>query len=97
MAKLSKDDVFKLARLARLQLSDEEITQFQDEISAILGYVEQLQNVDISGLKPTTQVTGLKDVMRPDEIQEYVASPEALLKGVPATEGGHIKVKRILG
>lgn len=96
MAKLSQDDVLKLARLARLELSDEEVQQFQNEFNAILGYVEQLQKVDISGLEPTSQVTGLKDVMRQDEIQAYTASPEALMKGVPATDGGHIKVKRIL-
>lgn len=68
MAKLSQDDVLKLARLARLELSDEEVQQFQNEFNAILGYVEQLQKVDISGLEPTSQVTGLKDVMRQDEI-----------------------------
>lgn len=96
MAKLSRDDVLKLARLSRLQLSDDEITQYQDEISAILGYVEQLQEVDVSGLEPTNQVTGLKDVTRPDEIKDYGYTPDDLLAGAPAKEGRHIKVKRML-
>ncbi len=96
MAKLSKDDVLKLARLARLHLSDEEIEQFQDEINAILAYVEQLQNVDVEGLEPTNQVTGLVNVTRPDEEIDYGATPEELLKNAPATEKGHIKVKRVI-
>jgi aspartyl-tRNA(Asn)/glutamyl-tRNA(Gln) amidotransferase subunit C len=97
MAKLSRSDVLKLARLARLHLSDEEVTLFQQEISAILGYVEQLQEADLDGVEPTYQVTGLKDVMRPDEVKDYGVSPEALLMNAPATESGHIKVKRVLG
>jgi len=96
MAKLSRDDVLKLAQLARLHLSEEEIARFQDEISAILGYVEQLQEVDLSGLEPTLQVTGLKDVTRPDEVKDYGSTPQELLKNAPATENGHIKVKRML-
>lgn len=96
MADLSRDDVLKLARLARLKLDDEEIAQFQKEISAILNYVEQLQSVNLDSVEPTYQVTGLKNVMRADEAHDYGASPEDLLKNAPATEQGHIKVKRML-
>lgn len=97
MAKLTRDDVLKLARLARLHLSDEEVESFRQEINAILGYVEQLQKVDLEGIEPTYQVTGLKDVMRPDEIKDYGVSPQELLKNAPASEDGQIKVKRMLG
>ncbi len=86
----------KLAKLSRLKLTDEEVERFGNEISAILGYVEQLKNVDVSGLEPTTQVTGLKNVMRPDEIKDYGATTEELLKNVPNREGNYIKVKRVL-
>jgi aspartyl-tRNA(Asn)/glutamyl-tRNA(Gln) amidotransferase subunit C len=96
MAKLSHNDVLKLARLARLHLSDAEVTKFQDEISTILEYVEQLQSVDLSKLEPTSQVTGLTNVTRPDEEKDYGTTPEDLLKNAPATEGGQIKVKRML-
>lgn len=96
MAKLTHEDVLKLAKLARLHLSEQEIEQFQKEISAILGYVEQLQSVDLDDLEPTYQVTGLKNVMRPDTEVNYGATPEELLNNAPATEDGHIKVKRIL-
>ena len=96
MAKLTREDVLKLAQLSRLHLTEEEIEHFTGEISAILGYVEQLQKVDLHGLEPTYQVTGLTNVMRPDEEVDYEAKPADLLKNAPATEGGHIKVKRML-
>lgn len=96
MAQLSREDVLKLAQLSRLHLSDGEIEQFAAEINTILGYVEQLQSVDLKNLKPTNQVTGLTNVTRPDEIKDYGASPEELLKNAPATAGGHIRVKRML-
>ncbi len=96
MAKLSRDDILKLARLARLELTEEEIDQFANEISTILGYVEQLQQVDLSGLEPTYQVTGLKDVTRPDEVKNYGPNQEDLLKNLPARDSDYIKVKRII-
>lgn len=97
MTKLSRDDVLKLARLARLRLSDEEIEKFQDEISSILGYVELLKDVDVDGLKPTYQVTGLQNVIRSDEIKDYGTDQRELLKNTPATEREFIKVKRMIG
>lgn len=96
MAKLSREDVLKLARLARLKLSDEEIERFQNEISAVLGYVEQLHNAELVDIEPTYQVTGLKDITRPDVVKDYGTSPQVLLKNAPATENGYIKVKRML-
>ncbi len=93
---LTREDVLKLARLARLDLSDEEVEQFTGELTSILGYVEQLQDVDVDDLEPTYQVTGLKNVTRKDEIKDYGADQAALLKNAPAIENGHIKVKRVL-
>lgn len=96
MSKLSRDDVLKLARLSRLRLSEEEIEKFRVELSSILDYVEILDKSDTQGLEPTYQVTGLTNVMRPDEIKDYQASPETLLKNAPAIENKHFKVKRVL-
>lgn len=96
MAKLTREDVLKLAELSRLELTDEEIEKFSGEISKILEYVEQLQKVDVSGLEPTTQVAGLTDVMRPDEVDSYGYEPKDLLKNVPEVEDGQIKVRRVL-
>ena len=96
MAKLTRDDVLKLARLARLDLSDAEVTECKDELSEILQYVEMLQTVDVEGLKPTNQVTGLTHVTRKDEIRDYGYEALELLKNVPEALNNQIKVKRMI-
>lgn len=97
MAQLSREDVLKLARLARLQLTDEEVEAFRKELSEVLNYVAQLDDVDVAGLEPTAQVTGLKNVMRDDTVIDYGVSPHELLRLAPRTQDGHIKVKRMIG
>lgn len=97
MTKLSREDVLKLAQLARLGLTEEEVAEFADELSAILQYVEQLSGVDVDGLEPTSQVTGLTNVMRPDVVKDYGYAPAKLLENVPSTANGQIKVKRMIG
>lgn len=96
MADLSREDVIKLAALARLDLSDDEIAEYSQELTEILHYVEQLQDVDVTGLQPTNQVTGLINVMRDDEIVDYGYDPKDLLKNVPEIENDQIKVKRMI-
>ena len=96
MAQLTRDDVIHLAALAKLELTDSEIERFTGDISRILDYVEQLQAVDISGLEPTSQVTGLLDVERIDEIRTYGYEPRSLLDNVPEVEANQIKVRRVL-
>jgi aspartyl-tRNA(Asn)/glutamyl-tRNA(Gln) amidotransferase subunit C len=97
MADLTRDDVLKLARLARLTITEEEIEKYRAELSEILGYVEQLSQVDVTGLEPTTQVTGLTNVMREDIVEDYGATPDDLLRIVPETQDRQIKVKRMVG
>ncbi|HEU4967108.1 MAG TPA: Asp-tRNA(Asn)/Glu-tRNA(Gln) amidotransferase subunit GatC [Candidatus Saccharimonadales bacterium] len=97
MSILTREDVLKLARLARLDLTDDEIEKYRAELSSILQYVEQLQAVDITDLKPTNQVTGLINVMRDDEVKNYGYAPDDLFKNVPAMQERQIKVKRMIG
>jgi aspartyl-tRNA(Asn)/glutamyl-tRNA(Gln) amidotransferase subunit C len=96
MAKLSTDDVFKLAKLARIKLSDDEAKTFAEEISKILDYVEQLKQVDIGELKPTNQVTGLVNVWREDKTIDYGYKPEDLLKNVPKVKDHFLQVGRMI-
>ena len=96
MTKLTREDVLKLAALAHLELTEEEIAKYQTELSDILEYVAQLQSVDVKGLEPTYQVTGLNDVTRKDEIIDYGVSQTELLKNLPDRDGNQIKVKRVL-
>lgn len=96
MAKITRDDVLKLARLSKIKLSAGEVDKFVVELGEIMKYVEQINSVGTAGLEPTDQVTGLKNVMRPDEIQNYGESTEELLKNSPTLEKNQIKVKRVL-
>lgn len=88
--------MLKLARLARLDITEEEIALYQRELSSILQYVEQIQNTDVAGLSPTTQVTGLTNVMRDDEVRDYGVSADELLRQVPKTQDRQLKVKRMI-
>lgn len=96
MAKITRQDVLKLARLSKIKLEDNEVERLIKELAEIVNYVEKIDAVDVSGLKPTDQVTGLKNVMRPDEEVDYGASPAELLKNAPDTKKNQIKVKQVL-
>lgn len=97
MANLTRDDVLNLAALSRLSLTDEEINAFAGEINDILRYVELLQDADIEGLVPTSQVTGLINVTREDAEIDYGYKPSDLLPNLPAQQDNQIKVRRMLG
>lgn len=97
MTKFSDADVRRLARLSRLKLTETEVSNYTHELTAILGYVEQLQDVDVSGLEPTSQVTGLQNVVRADEEVDYGVSPKDLLANAPAQQDNMFKVKRMIG
>lgn len=97
MPQLTRDDVLKLAQLAHISLTDEEEAELETELGAILNYVEQLGAVDVSGLKPTNQVSGNVNVMRKDEVIDYGYEPADLLKNVPAIQDDLIRVKRMIG
>ncbi|OGL26065.1 hypothetical protein A3E49_02645 [Candidatus Saccharibacteria bacterium RIFCSPHIGHO2_12_FULL_49_19] len=96
MSVISREELLKLAQLARLKLTEEEISRLPNELSVILEYVRQLDKVDTSGLEPTYQVTGLKNITRTDELKEYQAKPAELLKNAPAVQANQFKVKRVI-
>jgi aspartyl-tRNA(Asn)/glutamyl-tRNA(Gln) amidotransferase subunit C len=96
MTKISAAEIRKLAVLSRLRLSEKEIELYQKDLSAILSYVQILNGADVAGLEPTSQVTGLANVTRPDEPIDYKVTPEMLLKNAPAVKDHQFKVKRII-
>jgi aspartyl-tRNA(Asn)/glutamyl-tRNA(Gln) amidotransferase subunit C len=96
MTTITTNDVKYVAALAKIAITDGEAAKFTKELDAILGYVQQLDAVDTAGLDPTYQVTGLKNVTRPDELINYGASRANLLKNVPRTRDGYIEVPKVL-
>jgi len=94
---LSREDVRRIARLARLTLSPEEEARFQDQLSAILGYVEQLGELDLEGVEPMTHALAAGEAapLRADEPRPCL-DPEEALANAPAREGTWFKVPRII-
>ncbi|MDP4000010.1 MAG: Asp-tRNA(Asn)/Glu-tRNA(Gln) amidotransferase subunit GatC [bacterium] len=93
--KIDRQAVEKVARLARLALSDDDIAVYQGQLSSILGYIEQLDEVDTADVPPTAQVTGLVNVLADDEIKNE--RRDKLPVDVPASDGTSIKVKGVFG
>ncbi len=92
--KISKKEVEKIARLARLELTEGEVVRYAGELSVILGYVGQLQEVDTENVAATSQVTGLSNVMREDAV-DACDNPEELVALAPEHQDGLIKVKAV--
>lgn len=93
---LSKEEVLKVARLARIELSDEEVEKFSAQLSDILTYVDQLQSVETENVEATAQVTGLENVFRADEVKDCPPEEkEAALSQAPERTGSLIKVKSV--
>lgn len=93
---VTRDDVLHLAQLSSLQLSEEEVTALQADISNILEHVTQLSELDTTGVEPTYQVTDLQNVMRDDVVQPHQASREQLLELAPDQRDNQIKVPKVL-
>lgn len=96
MTQISRDDVQHLAQLSNLQLDDSEIDGMRTDISNILGYVEQLNQLDTSGVEPTYQVTGLSNVWREDKVINYGVTREELLARAPESVDNQVKVPKVL-
>ena len=92
---LTLDEVRHVARLARLRLDEEELALMQQQLSKILDYVDILQQVDVTDVPPTAQVTDVVNVVRPDEVRPSLPVEEALA-GAPHREGNFFKVKPVL-
>jgi aspartyl-tRNA(Asn)/glutamyl-tRNA(Gln) amidotransferase subunit C len=95
--KLDKQEIKHIAELARLHLTDKEMETYGSQLTDILSYIDQLKEVDTTGVEPTAQVTGLKNVWREDGVKEWdQAEVKAAFKQAPELENGQVKVRRIL-
>ena len=95
--KLPKSEVEHIALLARIELTEAEKQHYADQLSAILGYVDELKKLDIKNVADVGQITGLTNQLAEDEIKDCSLSRDELLKNAPMTEKGYIKVKSVLG
>ena len=92
---LSKEEVIKIAKLARIALTEKEVEKFQKELSTVLDYVEELKQVNVDGLEEVAQVTGLVNVQRDDKVVDATNHKE-IFSQAPEMKDGYYKVKAIL-
>lgn len=93
--KLTLEEVKHIAELARLQLTDEEMARYAEQLSDILDYAARLQSIDTSGISPTERVSSTGNVLRKDETRPGLSQQE-LLDNAPETEKGQFRVPPIL-
>lgn len=89
-------NVNHIAKLARLGLTEEEKKIFAKDLTAILDFVKKLEEVDVAGVEPTAQATGLQSIVRLDESEKTQKEQrEAILTNAPQREKEYIKVKAV--
>jgi aspartyl/glutamyl-tRNA(Asn/Gln) amidotransferase C subunit len=96
MSKISRDDVANLARLARIEMTAEELDHLSSELSVILDAVARVQEVAGEDVPPTSHPLPITNVFRSDENRPSL-TPEQALSGAPAQEEQRFKVPQILG
>ena len=98
---LSREEVLHIARLARLDLKEEEIGKFQNQLSDILDLFKKIDDVDLANVEETSQVTGLKNVLREDKVKCFenltCCTSEELVENAPLREDTKILVPKVLG
>ena len=92
---ISREEVEHIAKLAKLSLSEEEVEKYSKDLGQIADFVEQLNEVDISGVAPTAHVVDKKNVFRKDEKKESFPREE-ILKNAPSKEAGCISVPKVV-
>lgn len=92
---ISKDEVKHVAKLARLELSEDEIEKFSNQLSQILEHAAKIQELNLENLEPLTHAVDRRNVFRSDEIREGISREEALLNA-PEREGEFFKIPPIV-
>ena len=96
MARLSREDVAHVARLARLELTDEELDLFTPQLVAILDHAADVEALDLDDVPPTSHPYPLANVTRPD-VERTSGVRDAVLAEAPAAEDGMFRVPPVLG
>lgn len=92
---LTREEVQKVAHLARLELTEAEIDLYQLQLSQVLDYVARLEELDVEGVPPTAHAVALTNVMRADEVRPSLA-PEVALSNAASTAEQQFLIQRVL-
>lgn len=92
---LTKDDIGRVARLARLELTESEKEEFTQELNAVFGFMEKLKRLDTAGIKPMSNPVPLQNVFRADTVRPSLGT-DNVLANAPDRMGNFFKVPKIL-
>lgn len=92
---IEREEVLKVANLARLELTADEESQFTTQLGDILDYFEQLSELDVEGVEPTTRAIDVSNVTRTDQ-QQTCDERERILEGAPEQDGDFFRVPKIM-
>ncbi len=96
MSKINREQVENVAFLSRLKLTENEIEKMQQDMSAILDFIETINELDTTGIEPTSHVLDLKNVFREDEVGECMPNEE-IMELAPESSDGSIVVPKVIG
>lgn len=92
---LSQKELEQAAGLARIELSEKEVTSYTEQLNSILEYVEPLKSLDLANVEPTIYGVSLNNVLRNDEVKPSITQEEALANA-PEGEDGFFRVPKIV-
>ena len=95
MTKISPDDVRKVANLARLDLSEDDLKKYSGQLENILNYIAELEKIDTTNIKPTTRAVEVINKTREDLVEDTTVREE-LINLAPHREGEFFRVPKIL-
>jgi len=93
--KIDKAQVRKIAKLARLELTDAEVEEFTGQLSAVLDYMEKMDELDTTDIEPLAHCLPISNVLREDTVRESLGTEKALTNA-PSRDGDFFKVPKIL-
>ncbi|RMD58787.1 Asp-tRNA(Asn)/Glu-tRNA(Gln) amidotransferase subunit GatC [Candidatus Parcubacteria bacterium] len=94
---ISLEQIKEVAQLARLELSEEELERYQEQLAKVLDYMRQLEKIDTSAVEPTAQVTSLENVWRLDKVEPWPQEEAEAARGAAVLDDDNqIQVKKVL-
>ena len=92
---VSKEDVKHIAKLSKLDLTEQVLEKYTNELSSIVDFANELSSINVEGVKPTAHILDIKNVFRKDEVQPSY-NREEILKNAPSKDAGCVSVPKVV-
>ena len=92
---VSRDDIIHIAKLSRLEFTDEELEKYTKDLDNIVNFANTLSEIDVIGVKPTNHILDIKNVFRKDEVKPSY-DRDLILKNAPTKAGGCVSVPKVV-